>query len=65
MTKHLAQARCRELWHHLGLPFTRTRHRSDPNRFEVGYLGWLSNHIVVMGAGPTWEAAFEHAGAQS
>ncbi len=59
MTKHTAQAKCASLWGHLGQPFTRVCRKAVANRFQVGYLGhWPNNFVHIMGAGPSWEAAF-------
>lgn len=62
MNRHAAATLCGQLWKHLGQPFTRIRAKSITNRFEVGYLGnWPNNFAHVMGAGETWEQAFERA----
>lgn len=65
MTRHLASARCRELWYRLGLPFTRIRRKPTIDRCEVGYLSHGSNAVTVMGRGPSWEKAFERASKES
>lgn len=59
MNRYAAWRRCQELWRRLGLPFTRIRRKSVVDRYEVGYLA--NGDAYIMGAGPTWEAAFERA----
>lgn len=45
-------------WARLGTTFATIRRKSVIDRFEVGY--W-NKERVVLGAGPTWEIAFERA----
>lgn len=59
MSRHAASNRCRQLWYRFGLPFTRLRPKRVVDRCEVGYLA--DGRVHVMGAGPTWEIAFERA----
>lgn len=62
MNRYSASTRCQQLWRHLGLPFTRIRRKTVTDRYEVGYLGHFpDNHVTIMGAGPSWEVAFERA----
>lgn len=58
MTRDAAHRRATLCWAHLGTAFTRIRRKSTPDRFEVGY--W-DKQLVVLGAGPTWEIAFDRA----
>jgi hypothetical protein len=60
MNRYAASARCQQLWRHLGLPFTRIRRRSVVDRYEVGYVVG-GGRVTIMGAGPSWEQAFERA----
>lgn len=62
MSRHAAATLCERLWKHLGQPFTRLGRKSADERCQVGYLGYHPDGTVhVMGAGPTWEKAFERA----
>lgn len=58
MNKYSAQRKATSHWARLGITFVTIRHKSVTDRFEVGY--W-SKERVVMGAGPTWEIAFDRA----
>lgn len=62
MNRYAASARCQQLWRHLGQPFTRIGRKMATDRYQVGYLGhWPNNFVTIMGAGPSWEKAFERA----
>lgn len=62
MNRHAAATLCGQLWGRLGQPFTKIGRRSKEERCQVGYLGhWPNNYVTVMGAGETWEEAFERA----
>lgn len=62
MNRHAASTRCAQLWHHLGLPYTKILRKSVVDRYCVGYFGhYPNNHVVIMGVGSTWEEAFERA----
>lgn len=62
MNRYAAAELCGQIWKHLGQPFTRIRAKNIANRFEVGYLGnWPNDSAHILGAGETWELAFERA----
>lgn len=58
MTRYAAHRKATLCWAHLGTAFTRIRRKSIADRFEAGY--W-NKQLVILGAGPTWEIAFERA----
>lgn len=76
MTKWEAHAKAHTLWHRRSggtsapgdrTGFTCLRRKGVPNRYEVGYHEILTFHpretwiTVVLGAGDSWEQAFERA----
>lgn len=58
MTRRSAHLRAARHWTHLGTTFATIRRKSVLDRFEVGY--WNGDR-VVLGAGPSWEDAFDQA----
>ena len=58
MTRRSAHLRAARHWAHLGTTFATIRRKSVPDRFEVGYR---NGNRVVLGAGPSWEDAFDQA----
>ena len=59
MTRYTAHRKASNYWGRLGTTFASIRRKSVIDRFEVGY--YTSDKRVVMGAGPSWEIAFERA----
>ena len=58
MTRRSTHLRAARHWVHLGTTFVTIRRKSVPDRFEVGYRNGAR---VVLGAGPSWEDAFDQA----
>jgi hypothetical protein len=58
VTRHSAYLRAARHWTHLGITFVTVRRKSVVDRFEVGY--WNKKR-VVLGAGLSWEDAFDQA----
>jgi hypothetical protein len=66
MTRYTAYQKADRLWgsaasQGMNRAHVCIRQKKVTNRFEAGYYAHASGKLTVMGAGPSWEAAFEQA----